>query len=110
MVRTKMKPKMQRAHVRTTAYGPTLGANGIPATFSKRPAIAPNETTFMTMTHGGNLPSTARRRRDCTNRNTVKIVAAAALHSLQMIVSGISRRFRSVGAKASAVTRRPPSM
>ena len=90
MVRTKMKPKMQRAHVRTTAYGPTLGANGIPATFSQRPAIATIETAFMTMTHGGNLPgSTARRRRDWTSRNTVKIVAAAALHSLQMIVSAI---------------------
>lgn len=90
MVRTKMKPKMHRAHVRTTAYGPTPGANGFPATFSKRPAIATIETTFMTMTHGGNLPgSTARRRRDWTNRNTIKIVAAAALHSLQMIVSGI---------------------
>ena len=90
MVRTKMKPKTQRAHVRATAYGPTLGANGIPATFSKRPASATIETAFTTMTHGGNLPgSTARRRRDWTSRNTEKIVAAVALQSLQMIVSGI---------------------
>ena len=89
MVRTKMNPKMQRAHVRTAAYGPTLGENGIPATLNQRPATATIERAYIKTTHEGNRPdSTLRRRRNWIRRTKVKMEPAAALDSGHMTVSG----------------------
>jgi hypothetical protein len=40
MDRTKMNPNTKSAHVRTTAYGPTLGGKGTPTTLSQRAMTA----------------------------------------------------------------------
>jgi hypothetical protein len=89
IVRTKMNPKMQSAHVRTAAYGPTFGGNGIPSTLNQRLATATIERTYIKTTHAGNRPgSIVRRRWNWIRRTKLKMEAAAALDSGQMTVSG----------------------